>query len=550
MIIRFYIKLNLLVLSIIFMLAQTSISAQNFIRTYFDTIRFSGSFFSELKVNHLTDEIVTTSPFLGPQVILHKLNKNGDTLNISSLNNIFWDGGMIIRNDSIFTVGSSRNSNDSLYFIYTLLNTDFKILLQQEYSMPRYNKSHLNSFKILFANENQIIIHCANRDPNIINPGLTDNRQTKYWTRLTLDGRVISRDNLYRYASGSVGEYNDTYLTPDIDGNPVFVVTQHPKVHLCKIYPNDSVAVVFKDIVFPNFWGPEYRLKLFLDPHGNYIMLLNDDYLPFDVSYHGFPKVVKLDRQGKKIWERMPPPLTRVFDGRDKPVTGTYQNSDSFQSKDGDILFTGSCHIVDSFPKLKDKSQMMLPRFGQGNFLARYADDGTLLWRHWMVARMENDEIREFYTSHLGELSDGSLIIAGQIAYPDTNRIFGGPHLPFIMKLGANGCFDPQCSHVDRWWYFPDEFPVSVVETDIGSLPITLFPNPASQMITFAQDDNFESPLYYQVSDINGRKHEIGVFDDSKSSYSLDISYLPSAIYFLTIKDKHGKKVTKKFVKE
>ena len=70
-----------------------------------------------------------------------------------------------------------------------------------------------------------------------------------------------------------------------------------------------------------------------------------------------------------------------------------------------------------------------------------------------MVDIHDSGILNKILLNDMIESFDGNIIVAGDLGVknsPGTSR-------PFIMKIGPNGCFDSQCSHVDKWWYFPPD---------------------------------------------------------------------------------------------
>jgi len=90
------------------------------------------------------------------------------------------------------------------------------------------------------------------------------------------------------------------------------------------------------------------------------------------------------------------------------------------------------------------------------------------------------------------------------------------------------------------WWYDGDEDfymmryendPLGVQDQNLNSLKV--YPNPSIGVFSIVFENNFESTLPFQVTDITGKVIQEGAFIDTRSS--LDLSTAQSGLYFLHV---------------
>jgi hypothetical protein len=94
------------------------------------------------------------------------------------------------------------------------------------------------------------------------------------------------------------------------------------------------------------------------------------------------------------------------------------------------------------------------------------------------------------------------------------------------------------------WQIFGDEgiLSTSITEQDIQEI-INIFPNPVSDKLNIAAHDRFGKITSVEISDLTGKRFAIYKGTDC------NVAHLSSGIYFITVTNKHGHKLTSRFVK-
>lgn len=82
---------------------------------------------------------------------------------------------------------------------------------------------------------------------------------------------------------------------------------------------------------------------------------------------------------------------------------------------------------------------------------------------------------------------------------------------------------------------------------EISSQKLTIFPNPASQLVNLTFSEPFNKALTYSITDLQGRQLLQGGIQNQETV--LDISNLSKGIYLLNISDAQGNKWNKKIIK-
>jgi len=536
---------------LILLLLQNSLIAQYFSKVYFNEEEYIyGSTFEDC-VKTENDEFVTSSFILGNTEFL-KINKSGHELKkivTEEFLSSYLLGAMISRNDSIFKVSGISFESDSLIYAYTVMDRDGNELLRRYYKTA-YLEVEL---RLAFSGNNQIIIYNARRDR-----ALSFARIINYWNRINIDGTIVSMDNYFR--PGKLGErhFIESEISQDIDGNNLLITVpldeyleingqDYWPFYIYKIYQNDSVGLVTKVLTKAD-WDPEDNHFIKPDNDGQYILLAARDFEGgFHFGQFRFPFIVKLNRAGDTLWSANFQPNRGEWQGAIRYNTDNYKNTDLKILANNDILISGTVRIIDSLI-IPNSNQTKLATQFYGSYLARFSPEGELLWRHFMVSQKSDGSGRNVIIRRINELSDGSLFCTGSLE-KDENGIQSAPSQAWAMRVGPNGCFDASCSHVDKWWYFPDEFPVSSVDISSDISTLSIYPNPTSQDIHISIPDNIDFPIQYTITDELGRTHETGIYHDSNTDIRLDVARLPSALYFLQIKDKSEKMWRGRFVK-
>ena len=238
------------------------------------------------------------------------------------------------------------------------------------------------------------------------------------------------------------------------------------------------------------------------------------------------PRFIKMDKNGDVLWDTTFQIFYSVYSewGENYNIQKPTVSSIS-RAKNNDFIITGYNYAVDSF---------YINSLG-----------GQIVWRRAFISLRDDGEAMDITANSIEEMADGSLLIGGSIQSKTSTTY---KSFPWVMKVGPNGCFDPECSNVpdNRWWYFPDEIPTSA--TDLVTYDkLSLYPNPGIDKINISLPDGISYPIQYQITTMTGQTVETGV--QQEQTFSLDASYLSVGTYIILCKDKSGKVWYGKWVK-
>ncbi len=535
-----YLKCSLtLALSTLMVLSAFS---QYYTRTYFNELIWSRTFnlipFSKSKM--LTYSGIV---HLGSNTETNVIGNINNTGEYELLQEIDKDKALFIlgkslksRNDTIFYSCTDRKITDQKMNWYLgILVPDENINKLYSYSFDVFGNGFPNKYGMELVKNNEIIIWGAGLDPALQS---NENDPRVIWIRVKKDGTLVSGPHYYKPSwLGDWAQATDADV--DLDGNMVFVYDYpawgFPEKYIFKILENDSIMEIARFPLYKREANPRAKIKVAID--GHYIVT------NFDTSKRNIPPLLtKLDRQGKKVWESSFDLIYGYWYGYFLPNVGNFTLNKITETKNGDILICGFNTQIDSLyiPFLNKK---ILTSGWTGAYMARFDPDGKVKWIHFLASLKDNGTFRKININDIQETDDGSIVLGGSLGVRDTtSNIFHS----WVMKVGPNGCFDEACSHVDKWWFFPEEI-VTATEAKTLLGEITIYPNPGHDMINLTLPDDVILPVKYRITDMQGRTHESGVYH--QQVIKLDAGFLPPGLYLITIMDKAGKIWQGKWVK-
>jgi len=520
-----------------------NVSGQYFSKAYFEDLRFGRNF----GVQPIGEGVLLTT--LGiikegtnyEEIIIGKLSENGNyqsTIEIEG-NRLFITGEDVrFKNNFLYYACKDEeevDNNYNWYFGKMTLNGD--LVFEKKYKIPTPFQNYTNIYGFEFVKDDEVIIWGNGYDPS------TDNviDSVKFvWLRLDIEGNLISGPHYYRPAVEEWGIVNDAMV--DIDGNLVYIYETH-------------------------FWDQGYFRYIYKVNEDNSVTQLSrtfitafNDYATFDIAIDStfilsspksgvkgkLMRLIKVDRAGDTVWTSLQPKLFSDFYGfTNLDAVDNIRVSRIRTAINGDILVAGTNSYIDSFVIDNRTGTKKLVGSWNGSFMSRYTNDGKLLWNHFMVSLNDKYEGRTLSIFNINEMPDGSLIVCGAIGKRDTTkRGFNS----WIMRVGPNGCFDADCSHVvnDKWWMFPDEIPTAT--TDLTTyLSLSLYPNPGQNTVHVSLPSSVHLPITYQVSTMLGEVVETGT--QERTDFDVDMSPLPSAVYLILCRDQRGQVWYSRWVK-
>ncbi len=539
------IKILLLIPLGIFMMPKGF--GQFFSRVYFnennDVLR--GRNFSIIPLDSTSFAINNGVNYIDNSREIHRLctySAEGDILVDRRLNDERWafitGEALKERNDSLFLLSQSSDENEWFLEVY---NKGGALILENSFDIPLVREDDSKPVGIEFVSRGEMILWGYGYNPN-------DNgdviRRKVMWLRLDRNFDLISGPN-YDYVKS---EFFQNYIVDsgvDIDGNFVYV---HEKTFqgdatyniVSKIDSNDSISVLAKIKLLTGSRGfPQFAIT-----RDGEIITASDIRA---LGPSGMFQMIKMGRDGKEEWRvEIPELFGPVFGpGSNYPNLNQVEVNRIRMAKNGDILFAGNNAFIDSFYFPKYKRNFQVSDLN-ASFFGRMSPDGTLKWLHNMVSLKNTSDGRLIFIFDINEAANGDLLLAGSRGRTDTLDFKSDA---WVMRVGENGCFDRMCSHVKRYWYFPDEFPY--YSTDISETivhPLNIRPNPTNSYIEVDFPFNTDVPFHYEIKNMLGQQIEIGIENDG--AFRLDVNHLLSGVYILAIKDGQGKRYQSRFVKE
>ncbi len=511
---------------------------------------FSRTYFTDLPLGSFTYQIL---PLRGNELLqthkypcesitfcggVSKINeKLSNTVIYNTGNKDFFYHTCKLKDDTIY-LGSwdlqLQNGKYNWYFNKMTLEGSNLVLNNFELNIKNNAFAYLYGLEIVKNDE--IILWGAGNDPALVNE---KNDPRVIWLRIRSDGTLVSGPHYFKPARlEDAAQATDSDV--DTDGNMVFVYEYTawgvPEKYIFKILENDSIQEICRFPLNERESNPRAKIKVTLDGH---YMVTN-----YDTSKRNTPPLLtKVDRQGQKVWESSFDLIYGYWYGYFLPNVGNFTVNRIAEAKNGDILMCGFNTQIDSLfvPFLNAK---ILTSGWTGAYMARFGANGRVKWVHFLASVKDNGIFRKVNINDIQEMDDGSIVVGGSLGVRDT---LSTRFHSWVMKVAPNGCFDKECSHVDKWWYFPEEIATATEEPIIHG-KLTIYPNPGHDMINVILSDDAIFPVRYRITDMQGRTHEAGI--QNHSDMRLDAGYLPSGMYLITMSDKSGKVWQGKWVKE
>lgn len=463
------------------------------------------------------------------------------------------------RNDTIFIVAHDFNPQDS-FFYWKVLLTDMDGILINEYEFPvmHFNNAYVdrrrhlpNLYGITLLKDNQALLWGEGMDKRQPNAGKSPYQSA--FLRIGIDGTQKSELFWFEVSDSQRRMAN---CIADIDGNAVFHYEYRNSIpvgeeknqlfkSIYKILPNDSIVLINRNIVTLIL---DDIPCIAVDHQGNYF--INPKYYRGVLEGYGAQMsdvawLSKITPDGQKVWEQPIPPT--VITNKNREYTNLYRMKRISTCANGDILCAGGVFVYDS--TYNHVSQQMDLLTGFCSFIARFDTEGNVLWRHIIVPYKDNGEFRACQINDIREADDGSIIVGGELERSHITRLVPYSADAWLMKLGPNGCFDDDCTNIDKYWRFPWE--VSGVDNQavqkISS--ITAIPNPGSHQVQLDFADQVVYPVYYDVVSVTGASYITGTMM-TPSDRTIDAGWLASGMYIIYIRDKSGQIGSVKWVKE
>lgn len=534
-----------LMLSTIFVL---SIHAQYYVQKLLGDELRKGTVFSVQKNNSINEFYLDIGVFyneiFGEKTLFYKSSYKGENLKLKDFKFINqWSSslGESIRFDGLNYFYLTRDNNpsnmhpDSVGWNFGKIDQlgiqlfDIKIPYR-----PISGLEYL-AYGLELVKNNEVILWGIgippDRDPSKNDPYIN-------WVRLKRDGTFVSGPHYYKPPSVTTWA-QPTDATLDIDSMMVMVYDSKnggKEKYVLKIREDDSIETIVRMPLGSAENNENAKLCVTKDGH----------FMVIDYEFPDIEKriLTRIDRNGNVVWKSSFDLPTGIVYGFNRTNVKNIFTNRIAEAANGDILMCGSNAVIDSFYIPKSDKKVLTSTSGS-SFIARFDKLGKLLWRHFLVDQHDDGKLNKIILNDITETEDGSILVGGELGVKnDINR-----STPFYMKLGPNGCFDEGCSHVDKWWYFPEDI-VSVSDPEIIQNKLTLFPNPGKDQVSILLP-NFERndlEIKYAVSDTKGQTHIQGILDIGNPTVLTH--FLPSGIYVISIQDSNGTVWHGKWIKE
>jgi hypothetical protein len=431
------------------------------------------------------------------------LNEYGDTILHKSYSKpaiTYWFRSVIQRKGFLYYSGDVFDSNtQKQYFVLMKVNLLGDTLWTKQYDL-RYNTGVCGPM-------------VETSDKGFIITGWTTPYDTATGKTGFSKAQVIKVDS-----SGNLlwSKYYGSANTTDI----VYSAVETPE--------NDLIFVGVKDIYYPNFvvdfqyyifktnslgdliWEKSYGNRNWLEGYqtiiktkdNNYLLGGGVNYTPNSVDKIPL-QLTKINSNGDTLWEK------RYL----KDNLNTF--ADLVETADGSVVFTGWTY---RFPS---------PLQAAG-FIYKVNARGDSLW----ARIIDSDTLYDDYINHLSPTSDKGFILTGA-GFPPGRRNAEA----WIIKVDSLGCTYNGCA-------------ISTATHDYteGSRVMTLFPNPASDVLTIGfKTTALVKNAQLKITDILGRQVKNIPFETLPNEYEIDVGSLPNGTYFCTFMSEGRILETKKF---
>jgi hypothetical protein len=534
-----------LMLSTIFVL---SIKAQYYVNSIFEDGLIQGKVRTILENNADNSVLFKTGLIsMGAPTEIYKifkLNNENQLVNIkdfSKLDQFAGTFGRTMKLENSICYYSMRDVNisiknpDSVGWNYGIIDLNGNQILNIKIPIKPVNGKVDLCYGLELVKNNEVILWGIgippDRDPSVNDPYIQ-------WVRLKKDGTFVSGPHYYKPPSVTTWA-QPTDATLDIDSMMVMVYDSKNggrEKYVLKIREDDSVETMVHLSLGHADANENAKLCVTKDGH---FMAVNYDPQKYEERL-----LTRINRENQVVWsESFDLPTGIVYGFNRTNVKNLFTNR-IIEAANGDILMCGSNAVIDSF-YIPKSNMKVLTSNSASSFIARFDKTGKLLWRHFLVDQHDDGKLNKFILNDITEMKDGSILVGGELGVKnDINR-----STPFYMKLGLNGCFDDRCSHVDKWWYFPEEI-VSVSDPDIADHKIMLYPNPGKDQVSILlpEIESNDVTYRYAVYDAKGQSHIQGVMQSDDPI--IHTQFLPTGLYIITIRDNQGKISMGKWVKE
>lgn len=245
-------------------------------------------------------------------------------------------------------------------------------------------------------------------------------------------------------------------------------------------------------------------------------------------KYKGKEEVVvtltKLDKDGLIAWSDTL--FTDVYPGK---TYGPYKTIKKlYACNNGDILCIGdyNCRICD----LDNQA-----------WLSRYTKDGKMKWDHVYSNPSIAPSGSGTFFMDAKETENGDIICTGSI--DDVNAWHNDKQYTWLLRLDSMGCYTPGCTISDTL----DQIIITASEEIIVNVSgkVAIYPNPANNVINISVPEGFDAEKA-EVFDIMGQR----VLILGSQIDEIDVKTLKIGLYIIVLKDKSGRFVLARFIKE
>lgn len=182
---------------------------------------------------------------------------------------------------------------------------------------------------------------------------------------------------------------------------------------------------------------------------------------------------------------------------------------------------------------------------GYTGWMFRLDGNANLVWERYVQDHRQTISTETDLES-VTEAADGSIIAAGDIFHYGLPRDGGSRLRAWIVKLDADGCYEPGCTSDTIYL----EFPTAIIEPDFASEnDITVYPNPVTDVLSWSVTDLpvFRNLTDYHITNAAGRVVSHGPL--RLNERAVNVRGLPKGVYFLNLVKDGKRRGVKRFVK-
>ncbi|MEO1513999.1 MAG: hypothetical protein AAFV95_03270 [Bacteroidota bacterium] len=400
--------------------------------------------------------------------------------------------GLAVANDHFYLTGRFNDERQQ-ELIHHILEINSVGDTLRSFELPRDSHEY---FRTLIANEQGLLL-ATNRVVGFHHPIRL--------RQLDFDGNLLWQ----QWVKPSSSRTNAQHLLPTPDGHYLlsYLMFQPRGRFSLGISKIDTLGEILWETIIDTVTAARVPSGHVIKTRDNgYVTLFNEHYwLPY--PYNHYPATIyKLDQNGNIVWK-----TEFIYEFSKEPIR-------LLEARNGDIVGVGIAGFLNDQEELET-----------GGYIFRLDKDGNKLWERFILDTLISTVDRYGFFSNVVELTDGSLVLAGDIrdTFPNYDPVVNNRNI-WLVKLDADGCFLPNCDSVQM--HLDQTTALIPEKTSTGQW--TVSPNPTRQYLSIGWDgDSPPKQSHWMIYNSVGQKVLEGTMTEGTTAKQIDIGWLPAGQY-------------------